>query len=51
MMNMVKKVFKMEVHQEDLEDLAISFLSLEEEDVNNQGPEKLNQSLLKLRLL
>ena len=50
-MNMGNKVFKMEAHQEDLEDLAISFLSLEEEVVNNLDLEKLNQSLLKLRLL
>lgn len=50
-MNMANKVFKMEVHQEDPEDLAISFLSSEEEDVNNLGLEKLNQSLLKLRLI
>jgi len=50
-MNMVNKVFKMVVHQEDPEDSAISFLSLEEEVVNNLDLEKLNQSLLKLRLL
>lgn len=50
-MNMDNKVSKMEVHQEDLEDLVIYFPSLVEEDVNNLDLEKLNQSLLKLKLL
>jgi len=51
MTNMVNKVFKMEGHQGELEDLATFLASLMVEEVENPlDLEKQNLSLLKFKL-